>query len=540
MSFTELPPGSVHLCGPLGRALKRVIDNRLKKIDYRQLVAPFRFRNETDLRWRCEFWGKVVRSAVYAWRATQDAGLAEILEDTVADLLSTQSADGVISSYPEELRAKGWDVWGRKYLLAGLNAYLGEYRKDPQVLAAAERMLDALLRDTRGGEFQDYGEHFGLAGASILRHLTDFAVISGREKYLDAAKKLASCGCCHLHDIFYAARQMVPPMAISDGKAYEMTSCFQGAYALGRLLNDAELLDAARRYRHLLCEREIAVTGAGGMKDRHGEFWYDGRMNQHRSDMGSMGETCVTVTWLSFCRDMLAGEEKAPIADAMERAFYNAMLGAVSPDGSTFTHANPFLNGGWKKPAKDQMADFPGHDCCLAQGPFGLALAACVAVMRTPRGYVVNLYEDLSADGILKIAGGYPSSGRVKITVEKAGEFELLLRIPGDFGCRVDGRQVPLGNYLPLLRQWHAGDTVEMEFDLAERRENSRDGQFFAALAGPLVLCRCAKPPQNYLLRSKERFDYASAGSRFEEDDSFTVWEKSPENDDPNGKSVLI
>ena len=167
MGFTELPPGVVRLHGPLVKAAGRVIENRLKKIDHRQLVDPFRFRNETDLRWRCEFWGKVVRSTVYAWRATGDRELGKILENSVADLLSTQSADGVISSYPDPLRTRGWDVWGRKYLLAGLNAYLREYGKDPQVLAAAERMLDALLRDTRGGVFQDCGEHFGLAGASI-------------------------------------------------------------------------------------------------------------------------------------------------------------------------------------------------------------------------------------------------------------------------------------------------------------------------------------------------------------------------------------
>ncbi|MBQ9503212.1 MAG: glycoside hydrolase family 127 protein [Lentisphaeria bacterium] len=539
MSFTELPPGVVRLHGPLGQALKRVIENRLKKINYRQLVDPFRFRNETDLRWRCEFWGKVVRSAVYAWRATGDPELGKLLENTVADLLSTQSADGVISSYPDALRTRGWDVWGRKYLLAGLNACLREYGKDPQVIAAAGRMLDALLRDTRGGVFQDYGEHFGLAGASILRHLTDFAVISGKEKYLDAAKKLASCGCCHLHDIFYAARQMVPPMAISNGKAYEMTSCFQGACVLGRLLNDPGLRDAAKCYWELLRGREIAVTGAGGMKDRHGEFWYDGKFNQHRSDMGSMGETCVTVTWLSFCRDMLAGEENSVIADAMERAFYNAMLGSVSPDGAAFTHANPFLDGGWKKPAQDQMADFPGHDCCLAQGPFGLALAPCVAVMRSSRGYVVNLYEDLSADGILRIKGNYPSSGRVKITVEKTGGFELLLRIPGDFACRVEGRQVPGGAYLPLLRQWRAGDAVEVEFDLSERLEYSCDGKFSAALAGPLVLCRCAKQPEKHLFRSRDRFDYASAGSRFAAEDVFTVWEKSSGSGNPENKNEL-
>ena len=44
--FFNLPLGAVRLMGPLGRGLELTIANRLKRIDYRRLVDPFRFRRE--------------------------------------------------------------------------------------------------------------------------------------------------------------------------------------------------------------------------------------------------------------------------------------------------------------------------------------------------------------------------------------------------------------------------------------------------------------------------------------------------------------
>ena len=43
-----LPLQVVKLHGPLGSMLDRVVENRLVKIDYGQLTAPFRLRDETD------------------------------------------------------------------------------------------------------------------------------------------------------------------------------------------------------------------------------------------------------------------------------------------------------------------------------------------------------------------------------------------------------------------------------------------------------------------------------------------------------------
>ena len=50
--FHSLPAGAVRLHGVMGKALRLTTDNRLKKVDYRKLVDPFRFRNEKDNLWR--------------------------------------------------------------------------------------------------------------------------------------------------------------------------------------------------------------------------------------------------------------------------------------------------------------------------------------------------------------------------------------------------------------------------------------------------------------------------------------------------------
>lgn len=141
------------------------------------------------------------------------------------------------------------------------------------------------------------------------------------------------------------------------------------------------------------------------------------------------------------------------VVDEMERSFYNALLGAMTPDGSNFTHINPFLSGnGWKRASGNQIAGFPDHDCCRAQGPYGLALAPCLALMKTENGYAVHLYENMEAPGILRIKGNYPSGSSVGIQLDRDGDFELVLRIPERFTCRVDGGKVPGGEYFRFLR----------------------------------------------------------------------------------------
>lgn len=528
MKLTCLPKGTVRLTGPMGKALDTVIEKRLKRLDYVQLVDPFRRRDEADWRWRCEFWGKSVRAAIYAWRSTQDGELLKIIKETVKDLLSTRREDGAITSYPPANQCRnGWDVWGRKYALLGLLAYYQEVDPDP---AVKEAVLSQCLRliEQVPDRLDLVGEQTGFASCSILRGLVEASQLDdgpkGRKIFAYAKHIAEDLACSCFPNIFRACRGGADPAEIGSAKSYELTSCYQGLLAMYAADGDEEKLDFVKCYYEKIRDQEIMLTGTGGLKDTNGEFWFHGATRQTYRDFGALGETCVTVTWLGLCRDLLKLTGDTLLADEMERSFYNALLGSMTPDGTNFIHRNPYLDDGWKKAALDQMPDFPGHDCCRDQAPYGMAMAPLVAVMRSDCGYAVNLYEDLKAEGILKIEGNYPSSDRITVTILRDGDFEIAFRAPKDFAMTVNGCAAQKGRCYRLRKTWKTGDKVDIAFDFSPRK--FRLNGFTAELCGPLVMCEETNAPgiRGPIYRSGKKIDYASAGLAFCEENRFKVF----------------
>ncbi len=574
--FEFLPAGALKLRGPLGRALDLTVENRLKKIDYRQLVDPFRTRSEYDKMWRCEFWGKIVRSAIFSWYSTKDQELLAIIKATVADLLTTQTPDGCISSYPAEYQTEVCDIWGRKYVLLGLLRYYALVEQDERVRKACCGIVDHLMTQVSPGvrTMQSCGTHNGLSACSILGAIVGVYRISGDKKYRDYAEWIAEGGCSTTHNIFEEARKQTHPEKIGDGKAYELMSCFQGLSELYLEIPKPEYLEAVAKFYELVRDREIFVTGIGGLKDQCGEFWYDGKFKQTRNDSGKLGETCVTTTWIHYCERMLNLLGDAAIGDELERAFYNGVIGAMTPDGSGWIHINPtpLAGASVKRAAVDQMtlngrSSFHGHDCCLAQGPEALAMAPLLAVMADGKGVAVNLFEAMSAEfktpsgkpATLDISGDYPRSGsvRINLAINEPEKFRMKLRIPAWWTSRSTvhccGKAVPAapGRYLELERKWRSDDVVALEFDLSARVADDPGGsERQAYLCGPIVLAQDSRlggvdvpvpgiagmsdtrapnsPDEFYIVKKLSDgsmlCDYTSAGNRFAEDNKLCVW----------------
>lgn len=566
-----LPPGNLSLRGHLGNALGLSVANRLKKIDYSHLVDPFRRRDERDGRWRCEFWGKIVRSAILSWRGQPDAELLRLIEATVHDLISTQTADGCISSYPLELQTKDWDVWGRKYTLIGLARYYLEISPDAAVKNAMARQLDYLISQVGPGakNIIECGHHNGLAASSMLEPAVLTYRVTGEKRFLDYALWIAGQGGSTVNNIFTAILRGVPPCQLGNGKSYEMMSCFEGLAELYRETGNAEYLESVLAFYRAVRDQEIFVTGVGGLKDTWGEFWDNGKLKQTQFDVGGLGETCVTTTWIKFCGQVLRLTGDAAVVDEMERTLYNGVLGAMVPDGSWWMHVNPTPLAGpaFRTLAKEQMAGY-GEDCCVAQGPKALAIAPWLAVMRDARGPVVNLYEAAEAtvelaDGTpvkLAIAGDFPHAARVDITMTPArsAKFPLRLRLPGwsaQTQVSVNGQDYSgaPGSYLAIDRVWSPGDVVQLRFDLSVKVIPAPDGCGRVALTrGPVVLAQDSRlgivdspldaralastvaippPPgvfQAFQLPDGTKLcDYASAGNEFSERNQLCVWMKN-------------
>jgi len=536
----------VRLHGLLGKALERSADCRLKQVDYHQLSEIFRLRTEDDDAWRCEFWGKVVRSAILTNDSLQDPVLAGMIETAVREILSTQTPDGCISSYPEEKQLDGWDVWGRKYVLLGLLRYYDLVRPDEAVRQACMRLLDNLMTKIGPGRksILECGRLEGLAASSILGAVVGVYRISGEKRYLDFAKYIVRAGCSQKHNIFEAARAGIVPCELGNGKAYEMTSCFQGLAELYPFDPREEYLIACETYFKAVCKHEIFVTGAGGAKDHVGEFWDNGALRQTESGYpGGLGETCVSATWLHYCERVLERLRLPEAAGEMERTLYNAVLGAMAPDGSRWVHLNPtpLTGGGCKQPATDQImkscgTPFGGHDCCRAQGPEALALAPRLAVMRSGRSVTLNLFEPMTAEipGLAKIeiTGNYPLEPEAVIRIASTSAFELNLRIPSCIQrVTLDGEPLSAepGRFLTLDRAWSGNDLLKLEFDLAVREVLSPDGKYRAFLRGPLVLASDSRGDVPHALchetcAGQKLVDYITAGDMMDEKNTLQLW----------------
>ena len=165
-----LPGGSVKFAGPLGNALRLTVENRLKKVDYEKLVRSFRDHEDGDSRWRGDFWGKIVRSAIRVLQANPDPELEKMVRDAVHGLCDCIEPDGCISTYPKEKRLQDWDAWGRKYAILGLCRYYRYIEQEPRVLETIRRMTANFIASFPGGARPGDKLHWhdGMPANSIL------------------------------------------------------------------------------------------------------------------------------------------------------------------------------------------------------------------------------------------------------------------------------------------------------------------------------------------------------------------------------------
>lgn len=574
-NLITVDPGFIRLSGLLGRGLDATAANRLAKVDYTLLVDVFRYRMDDDGGWRGEFWGKVIRSAILAWKSTRDENLLSVIRATVKDMLSVQGEDGCISGYSPANQTTNWDIWGRKYVVAGLLRYYEVIEKDPAVLNAAAKVILHMMTQIGPGKINitECGFHDGLAASSILYTVVKLYRFSKDQRFLDYARWIAGTGCSSKHDIFEAAIAGTLPQDIANGKSYEMMSCFLGATELYREVPEEKYLQAVIRFYEMVRDREIYITGVSGLKDCWGEYWFDGKFKQcgDPKEVGTHGETCITTTWIHYCYTVLKLTGSAAVADEIELSLYNGILGGMLPDGSNFIHGNPELTGSetsCKIPADDQIlrgfkTPFDGHDCCRAQGPEGLAMAVPTALIGTENGVNLNLFENMSAAFAapsgqmvkLSVTGDYPLKNQVKIEIslEKSEEFSLKLRIPkftaSNGKIELNGKELPFvaGTYLDIERIWQNGDTVcfDMAYSPVMHQDPGRSGKV-AFTYGPLVLAQDNRlndgkflPVSDGLLRENpaENFltqwrcsngtvltDYISAGNNFSKDNLLCVW----------------
>jgi DUF1680 family protein len=190
-------------------------------------------------------------------------------------------------------------------------------------------------------------------------------------------------------------------------------------------------------------------------------------------------------------------------ADAIEKSYYNALLGAMKPDGSTWGMYSPIM--GIRSEGSNQCE--MGLNCCVASGPRALFTLPMTVVMTDNEGITVNFFCEGSYE--IKTPAGhsvelvqetdYPITGEIRIHIKLTNTepFVVKIRIPAwskQSRLIVNGQPVAnviAGEYASIARNWKTGDRIELEFDMRARLEKTvGQPSWLAIQRGPIVLAR--------------------------------------------------
>jgi DUF1680 family protein len=517
--LTSIAPASVKINGYLGEKIDLCIDRRIKSQDVDHLIEPFRHKEETRL-WQSEFWGKWIQSAIAAYDYNHDPELLSIIKNAVSGLLATQMPNGYIGNYSDEAALQNWDIWGQKYTLLGLLAYF-DLTGNKSALSASERLADHLLTQIGPGkaDIVKTGNFRGMPSSSILEPIVYLYRRSGEKRYLDFAEyivhqwetadgpKLISAA---LAGVPVAKRFPHPASwwSYENGqKAYEMMSCYDGLLELYKVIGEPSYLKAVEMSVKDIIDNEINVAGSGSAF----ECWYNGAKYQTEPTYHTM-ETCVTMTWMKLCFNLLRVTGNPAYADEIEKSAYNALMASMKYDGSMIAKYSPL--GGIRHEGEEQCGMH--INCCNANGPRAFMMLPRFAVMDSPDEIYINLYTQgefavpLNAKNIVRIdqITDYPATEKIEIKVnpDKPLTFTLFLRIPAwsrNTVIAVNGTEVPVvtsGTYNKITRIWSKGDKVELKLDLSGRVVNLNGCQ--AILRGPVVLARDTRFSDGFIYES--------------------------------------
>ena len=521
---------------------------------WRTFVDQFRTRpDDADHHWRCEYWGKMMRGAAMILRYTagrqdytqsyrkiksMDAMEPDdstedrmylILEDTVRDLLTTQDEKGRITTYDEH-EFSGWDIWGRKYVLLGLQYFLEICRDGElagQIVEAMRKQADYLLakigpEEGKIGICKTSNYWLGMNSCSVLEPIVRLYRITGEKRYFNFASYIISTGFCDGGDLIQLALEgEKAPYEYPVTKAYEMMSCFEGLIQYYDLTGIEKYRLAAVNFGKKVLETELSVIGCSGCT--HELFDHTAVRQTDADYTGVRQETCVGVTWIKLASALLELTGDVAYADAIEQTFFNNYFGAMNRHRNLHVQRSdrdvpqvlPFdsyapLTPDVRGKYVGGSCSLPGrtyYGCCACIGAAGAGAIPGVALMRRADGfffgfYAPGEYRTTTPAGhslVMRVKTRYPLDGKITVTVEpEAPEtFAIAFRVPAwcdDARLRAKGKRRTAGNgQIVVTGEWKPGDRAELSLAMPVVRVLPPEGavnadRFAAYRRGPVVL----------------------------------------------------
>ncbi len=472
----------VKVGGEIGRRIDVTIQNNLLALDAsKDFLAPFEAKQQKG---GYIGLGKLMMSAVRFAAYSGDPKVVALKDELVRRTITAQGDDGYIGYFQPQARMGAlWDVHETGYIIAGLtDDYLLFGNKAS--LAAAVKAADFLLahwKELPPDWSRRTGVAMHVAVTGIERTLLSLSRATGDTRYTDFVLIAR-----HLPE--WELPIVIGRRAGIEGHIYAYMARSLALIDLSRMRAGKGLLAQAERAVDFLTQGEgMTVTGGAGQW----EIWtadQDGR--------GQLAETCATAYTLRVLENLLRLRGESRYGDLMERAIYNTLFAAQSPDGRRIRYYSPF---------EGPREYHPGDTyCCPGNYRRIVSELPEMIYYRGPGAVTVNLYT--ASEARFEMGGvelqvhqetAYPASGDITLRIDpsKPAAFAVRLRIPAYAqGARlsVNGQPAPgpaAGSFAEISREWKAGDTVRLTLPLDVRlvRGRQRQAGRAAVLRGPVV-----------------------------------------------------
>jgi uncharacterized protein len=484
--FLSLDPAQVKVGGEIGRRIDLTINKNLLVIEVEnQFLKPFRQKQSRPFDYIGL--GKLIDATVSFARYSKNPRVIELKDRLVKELIATQLDDGYIGTFPAGTRIR--DVFDEHEIAYNIYALVNNFRwfHDKPSLDAAQKLADYILKNyktaiaTRDPKL--------VCKINIERALIALSEATGDARYRD-----------YIIDRENTRRWNSPidvvnagQLSTAEGHAYSfMNTCLAQLDLYREQPDEALLAQSHRVIDYLTKDDGLMITGTCSLAERF-------RNNQETK--GDVGESCATAYLIRMAHYLLQLEGITLDGDIMERAIYNALFAAQSPDGRSLRYFT----------AIDSPRKYHPNDAYCCPGNWRRIVAELPEMIyyrSADGGVLVNLYTTSTADVRfasdlsvqLRQETDYPNSGKVIIKTEpsRSAEFPLKLRIPRwcesatiSVNGQPAGSPSKPGDWASVRRLWKAGDVVTLDMPMKTRLVRGRKLQAgkVGVMRGPVLFC---------------------------------------------------
>ncbi|MCX8157373.1 MAG: glycoside hydrolase family 127 protein [Verrucomicrobiae bacterium] len=319
--------------------------------------------------------------------------------------------------------------------------------------------------------------------------LADLYVITGQEKYLQAAQRF-----CH--------RAVLEPLKRQEDRLTGLHANTQipkviGLARLAMITGDSSAAAGAQFFFENVTRRRTVAFGGNSVSEHFNDPRNFSGMLEHREGP----ETCNTYNMLRLAEHLFVLRPDAALADYYERALYNHLLASIHPTQPGYVYFTPIRPQHYRVYSQPHQCFW----CCVGTGMENPGRYGTFIYAQSTNGLYVNLFiaSEVSVTNLgltLRQGTAFPDEPRTRLLLKlkQPAEFTLYLRHPawvadGALAVRVNGQPVSVASrpssYAALRRQWRDGDRVEVELPMRTTVERLPDGSDWVALLhGPIVL----------------------------------------------------